>query len=479
MIDWINSVPNDGLIYYTHLFNAERLLVTKPKALAEVLVHKNYDFIKPPQIREGLSRILGGYGVLLAEGEDHKVSYMGGTSMHELCTYLFQTQRKNLMPAFAYRHVKDLYPVFWSKAGEMVKAVTLAVRNEAFKAGPDQAGPPSAIIEINGWASRATLDIIGIAGMGQDFNAINDPNTELYATYQKIFQPSRQAQVLGILSLILPFWLLRILPVKRNEEMLESSKVIRRTCRQLIRQKQAKLDNKEKRVDVDILSVALESGGFTEDNLVDQLMTFLAAGHETTATATAWAMAMLCQHPEVQTRLRQEIRANLPSIDDNTKSVSAQSIDNLPYLHAFCNEVLRFYAPVPMTRREAAKDTSIQGQFVPKGTSVFLSAYAVNLSTELWGPDATKFNPDRWIGPGRANTGGADSNYSFMTFLHGPRSCIGQAFAKGEYACLVAAIVGRFEMEFEHKDHIIEIQGGITARPKGGLNLRMRVLEGW
>ncbi|MCJ1484573.1 hypothetical protein MMC06_004744 [Schaereria dolodes] len=261
--------------------------------------------------------------------------------------------------------------------------------------------------------------------------------------------------------------------------MLESSKVIRRTCRQLIRQKQAKLDNKEKRVDVDILSVALESGGFTEDNLVDQLMTFLAAGHETTATATAWAMAMLCQHPEVQTRLRQEIRANLPSIDDNTKSVSAQSIDNLPYLHAFCNEVLRFYAPVPMTRREAAKDTSIQGQFVPKGTSVFLSAYAVNLSTELWGPDATKFNPDRWIGPGRANTGGADSNYSFMTFLHGPRSCIGQAFAKGEYACLVAAIVGRFEMEFEHKDHIIEIQGGITARPKGGLNLRMRVLEGW
>lgn len=72
---WINEIPNEALIYYTFLFNAERILVTSPKALAEVLVHKNYDFIKPKQMVEGLGRILG-VGLLLAEGDEHKVSYL-------------------------------------------------------------------------------------------------------------------------------------------------------------------------------------------------------------------------------------------------------------------------------------------------------------------------------------------------------------------------------------------------------------------
>ena len=66
-----------------------------------------------------------------------------------------------------------------------------------------------------------------------------------------------------------------------------------------------------------------------------------------------------------------------------------------------------------------------------------------------------------------------------LMWLLGPRSCIGQAFAKAEFACLLAAIVGRFEMDLLDKDAVIEIETGITARPKGGLPLRMTVLEGW
>lgn len=69
---WINEIPNEGLIRYLNIFNEERLLVTSPKALAEVLVTKNYDFAKPSMVRHGLARLLG-VGVLLAEGEEHKV----------------------------------------------------------------------------------------------------------------------------------------------------------------------------------------------------------------------------------------------------------------------------------------------------------------------------------------------------------------------------------------------------------------------
>ena len=350
---------------------------------------------------------------------------------------------------------------------------------ECEKPGPVEDIKQAPVVEVGGWTSRAALDIIGVAGMGQDFNAIQDPDTELSATYRKVFQPSGQAQFLALLGLFLPFWLLRALPVKRNEDIETAANTIKKVCHQLIHQKKLKLDNKEKRIDVDILSVALESGGFTEENLVDQMMTFLAAGHETTATSMVWAIHALSENPRFQTRLRDEIRANLPSVDDAEAQVTDKDLERLPFLHAVCNEVLRVHSPVPLTLREAAVDTSILGHPVPKGTRVVMAPWAINLSTSLWGPDAAEFNPDRWMGPGRTNTGGADSNYSFLTFLHGPRSCIGQAFARAEFACLLASLVGRFEMELEDPSREIEIKGGITARPKDGLMVRMRRVEGW
>ena len=72
MLEWVNSVPNNGLIRYTSVLNTERILVTNAKALGEVLVTKSYDFVKPSGIREGIGKILG-VGILLAEGEEHKV----------------------------------------------------------------------------------------------------------------------------------------------------------------------------------------------------------------------------------------------------------------------------------------------------------------------------------------------------------------------------------------------------------------------
>ena len=471
---WINEVPNEGLIHYHYFFNAERLLLTSPKALGEVLVQRSYEFIKPNNLRAGLGRILG-VGVLLAEGEEHKVRCL--LSVEAMWLMKEQIQRKNLQPAFAYRHIRNLYPVFWSKSREMVLAMTKSIERE--NSGPIEDVKYAPAVEVGGWTSRAALDIIGVAGMGQDFNAIQDPDTELSATYRKIFQPTRQAQIMGLLGSFVPMWFLRALPIQRNEDIEAAANTIRKVCRQLIRQKQLKLDNKEKTTDVDILSVAIGSGGFTEENLIDQLMTFLAAGHETTATSMVWAIHALCKNLEYQTRLRKEIRANLPSIDDDSTPVTDTVLERLPFLHAVCNEVLRVHSPVPLTIREAANDTTILSQHVPKGTRIILSPWAVNLSTELWGPDAAKFNPDRWMSPGRANTGGAENAYSFMTFLHGPRSCIGQSFAKAEFACLLASIVGRFEMVLEDPDMVIEIKGGITARPKGGLPVRLRKVEGW
>ncbi|CAG8960363.1 hypothetical protein HYFRA_00012437 [Hymenoscyphus fraxineus] len=472
MTKWVNEIPNDGLIYYRGLLNVERIILTSPKALAEVLTTNSYDFIRPEQLTTALGRILG-VGVLLAEGEEHKF------------------QRKHLLPAFAFRHIKNLYPIFWTKSREnvhkMIENLGEGGTNKelitASEMGRDvDTEDTTPVIEVGSWASRVTLDIIGVAGMGKDFNTIQDPNALLARTYQSIFTPTKGAMILGILSMMLPGWFVNNLPFARNNDMNQASATIRNLCRREIKEKKEKLE-KGAAPDVDILSIALGSGGFTDENLVDQMMTFLAAGHETTASSMTWAIYMLCLHPEIQTRLRAEIREYIPSLSND---IGSQEIDRMPYLNAVCSEVLRYYPPVPLTPRIAARNTTILGQKIPKGTRVMLIPWAVNRSEALWGKDAQVFNPDRWL-PSESNpysaNGGARSNYSLLTFLHGPRSCIGQGMAKGEFACLLATWVGMFEFSIYDRRELDEanmvIKGGVTARPSKGLWVRTKVVPGW
>ena len=339
------------------------------------------------------------------------------------------------------------------------------------------------VLEVTSWTARATLEIIGSAGMGHEFNAIENPNNELATRYKQVFEPTGQARILGMLGFFMPGGLIRALPVKRNDTIREAAATIKRICREIIHQTNARMTSEKKRSTQDIVSVAIESGGFGEENLVNQMMTFLAAGHETTATATTWAIYELCHHPEYQIRLREEIRSKLPSMSSDIDLSATVTPEKLPFLHAVCNESLRFHPPVPLTIREAATNTSILGTFIPKGTKVIIPITALNTSTHLWGPDAKTFNPNRWLtsqGETKTNnTGGATSAYAYLTFLHGPRSCIGQQFAKAEFAAILAGLVGRFEMELEDPERDVKIQAGLTARPKGGLPVKMRVVEGW
>ena len=111
------------------------------------------------------------------------------------------------MPAFAYRHIKELYPIFWDKSRQFVENV--AVQNER---NLDSEKVSNTGIDVCEWARRVTLDVIGLAGLGRDFNSIKDPNNELHKTYNNLFSMRRGQRVLGILGLFLPRWLIRNLP---------------------------------------------------------------------------------------------------------------------------------------------------------------------------------------------------------------------------------------------------------------------------
>ncbi|KAI0395553.1 cytochrome P450 [Xylariaceae sp. FL0594] len=480
--DWLNKIPHEGhgLIRYRSLFNTERVVPASPEALAEVLTTKSYLFEKPPEVVAALTPFAG-VGVLLSEGDQHRL------------------QRKTLMPAFAYRHIKELYGLMWEVSCNDLASLTEEVTTSATQ----NIGRP---VEknIHSWANRTALDIIFVAGIGQDSESVRngDSNyTTVLKIYETLFTPTKQDFILFPLRRwVLPGWLYELVPLPRRWELAKAAKTLRQTCRQILRKKKEDLENElADETDKDILTVALSYGGFTEDELIEQLVTFLAAGHETTATALTWAVYALSKHPDMQKRLREEIRAHLPSPSTSPSASSpdtgelATVIDHhMPYLQAVCAEVLRFYAPVPVTYREGLVDTTIQGTRIPAGTPIVLCPRAINRNMALWGEDADVFKPERYLQSknGTANSdksdnsnGGTRSNYATMTFLHGPRSCIGQSFAKAELAILIAVLFGRFEFslanESQRDESRIPLRRGATNRPVGGMPVKMSLVEGW
>ncbi|KAJ3499394.1 hypothetical protein NLG97_g370 [Lecanicillium saksenae] len=453
----IRENPNEGLIRVLWHFNQEMVIVNSPQALSELLVTKCYSFEKPLFARKFLAFIIG-WGLLTVEGDEHK------------------KQRRDMLPAFSFRHIKDLYPTFWRKSCESVREITSQCDEKGYQE-----------MDISGWTARCALDIIGLAGVGVDFGSIKNPENPLAKSYEYL-QPSEADMPLIGLRAFLPDFVMDNFPLQRVRDAARATEHIRGVAHELIREKRRLLDSKQD-AGLDILTVALGGRLFSENALVDQMMTFLSAGHETTASSLIWATYFMAKYPEMQKRLRKEIRECLPSPDSDTE-VTSTIIDSMPYLNAVCSEVLRTNSPVAQSVRVANHDTTIQGQFIPKDTLLVLVPWATNTDPSQWGEDAHEFKPERWLSPEQGGTnatnaasGGATSNYAFMTFLHGPHSCIGAAFAKSELACLVAAWIGRFNFELKDKSLLdeskIKINPSIVAKPDGGMEMCVQVVDGW
>lgn len=463
----METIPNDGLIQFRGLFNVDRLLVTDPKALGELLVTKTYDFEKPEPLRNFLRRILGD-GLIVVEGDVHRF------------------QRKNLMPVFSFRHIKDLYPVFSDKATALVQSVAQQVAKHPVSQSGQVEGTTS-VVEVNHWANLVTMDIIGMAAMGRDFQSLRNNKDPLIDAYEELLEPTTEKGIYFFLQMFGPVKLLKWLPWKLNQRVQYIQDTLHSICLKLVRDKKKSMQA-ESGSHKDILSLLLHSNNFSDEQLVDQLLTFLAAGHETTSSAFTWTTYLLTQHPDIQKALREEVYANIPAPGQPLPANFdlAATLESLPLLNGVCNETLRLYPTVPITSRVANKPTSLLGQYVPKGTQVLLVPYAINRLRSLWGSNAEDFYPERWIdtnvktGERRPNnSGGAPSNYANLTFLHGPRSCIGQGFAKAELRTIVAAFVGSFDMAMADPNEEVVEHGVVTTKPKNGMHLRLEYLGTW
>lgn len=158
-------------------------------------------------------------------------------------------------------------------------------------------------------------------------------------------------------------------------------------------------------------------------------------------------------------------------------------LESLPLLNGVCEEAIRLYPTVPITFREAAADVTVAGYHIPKGTRVAIPPYAINRSVEFWGPSADQFRPDRWVSVSPTGdkafdrTGGATSHLAMITFLHGPRTCVGKEFARIEMRCAVAALVAQYDMELQDPTKEIFLGGGLTTKPMGGMHLKLTKRE--
>lgn len=447
----MKTTPNEGIIRTLGFFHTDRLIVTSPAALADVLVNKSYDFEKPPWSRAFLRKFLGD-GLLMTEGDEHK------------------HHRKQIMPAFHFRHIKELYPVFWAKSIEFCNAVKASLADDASK-----------ILEIGHYSTQVTLDIIGLAGLGRDIASLRSSEDELVKNYEEILEPTSEKAIYFICHLLFPPRLIAMLPWKLNERVKITTGNLKRICTDFVVDRKSKMKH-EGQESRDILSIMIRSDNFSDENLVDQLLTFMAAGHETTSSALTWASHLLSKHPDIQDRLRTEIQQYIPNpqvLSDPNFDV-AGLLESMPYLNGVCNEVLRLYPTIPVTARLSIRDTTVAGTFIPKGTMIFVVPWAINRNPQLWGADAEDFVPTRWIDKttGRATmNGGADSNFAFLTFLHGPRSCIGERFARAELRALLAAFVGHFEMEMADPNEEVIVGGTITSKPVNGMRLKLKPVK--
>ncbi|KAL2161759.1 hypothetical protein VTH06DRAFT_7542 [Thermothelomyces fergusii] len=462
-LDLVEQYPDEELIALDRF--GRQILVAKPHLLADLLVHKCYDFAKPRRIRAFLRRVLGD-GLITIEEDQHKFI------------------RKNTMPAFHARHITDLYPMMWSKAAILVRTLNRQIAGAA-AAEAEPAPDGSAVLELTGWAHKVTLDIIGVAGMGRALNVVEKPGDPLQELYEELLEPEREKILFAGLSLAFGFPVVRMLPWRMNKLFLYLTSSLENICRDLIREKRKAIVEK-KDDHFDILSLLIKTDNFDDEVLKDQLLTFLAAGHETTASALVWAAYLLAKHPEYQTKLRDEVTQALgadPLAGDAAAAAAgdlAGVLKQLPYLNGVAHETLRLYPTVPLTMREALRDTALGAHAIPRGTEMVVSIWQVNRSPAIWGPDAGRFRPERWINAddGRANRhGGARSNYDFLTFLQGPRSCIGQEFAKAELRCLLAALVASFSWDLAMDESRIVPRGVITIKPEHGMYLRMRPIH--
>jgi cytochrome P450 len=200
--------------------------------------------------------------------------------------------------------------------------------------------------------------------------------------------------------------------------------------------------------------------GMTAQQLRDEVMTFLLAGHETTAVALTWTWYLLAQHPEIAARLHRQVTDVL-----GTRAPTIDDLPQLPLARMVVEEAMRLYPPVWGVGRQAIGEDTLGDYRLPAGSVLNLSPWVTHRHPALW-EDPERFDPDRFT-PERVRS---RPRFAYFPFSGGPRLCIGETFALVEAQIVVAMMMQRYRLMLA-PGTTVEPEVHLTLRPRGGLPL--------
>jgi cytochrome P450 len=217
----------------------------------------------------------------------------------------------------------------------------------------------------------------------------------------------------------------------------------------------------------DLLSMLLaarddDGSAMSDQEVRDELVTLLLAGHETTAVALSWAWHLLSAHSAVQAKLHAELDAVLEG-----RPPTAADTAKLPYTRTVLAEAMRLYPPAWIVERCAVSEFTARGMRIPAGSLVYASPFLVQ-HDRRWYDDPERFDPDRWLAARDAKR----PKFAYFPFGAGTRVCIGEQFAWMEGMLILATIGQRWRLEHD-PTHKVAMEPLVTLRPKFGMRMRV------
>ncbi|KJA28784.1 hypothetical protein HYPSUDRAFT_128183 [Hypholoma sublateritium FD-334 SS-4] len=436
------------IVKFKGAFGQDMLLISDPKALQYFYQTAGYTFIKSPE-RKAMSRSVTGPSILVTDEMDHI------------------RHRKIISPAFNFGQIRDYVPVF------NYHAAKLATK---WKESISESADGQAVLNICEWYAKTSLDTLGIAVFDYHFGSLDNDENKLGKAYSNLCidgfaaLTKKEITAQAVTSIIPPkvlSYLMKLLPNPRAEKLRDTYAMGCSVAKELLATKSKEFtDGKGTR---DIMSLFIRANAssaqasrLSEEEMIAQILTLILAGYDSSGSTLVWTTLELARHPEVQAKLRREVRQKAREIHERGDiEFSAVDLEALPYLEAVLKESLRFHPVSYNHYREPAKDTVlplskpittrtgkvINEIIVPKGTKMVTSVNGYHRHPDVFGPDANTFNPDRWLdNKARMEKQVSVGMYgNLLSFSGGVRSCIGWRFAVLEIQALLVEMVNQFE----------------------------------
>ncbi len=398
---------------------ARMYMVNAPEAVRRVLVENVGSYLKTTRGYDKLRLSLGN-GLVTSEGD------------------FWLRQRRIAQPAFRKKALAGF-------AGIMGRHVERAAGLFAARAAE---GPVDVVSPLN----RMALEIVAEALFGADVADVS-PRVEQ-----------------GVNDLVEPFWLYTTAPypwpewVPRplNWRFWRGRRVVRRETRRLVAEARRSPEREGDLLTMLMGATDPETGEAMSDaQLIDESLTLLGAGHETTANAMAFALDLLARHPEIADRVAAEAEAVC-----GDGPPDAAQIGRLVYTRQVLDETLRLYPPVWMIARRAEADDTLAGYAIDQGAFILLPIWSIHRDPDLW-PDPERFDPDRFAPDAPTPDRGA-----YLPFSRGRRQCIGDRFAIMEAVSALAVFCRRFALT--PVGALPRLKPALTLRPADGISVGMR-----